>query len=196
MDKKNSEYRNELAKDLKEMRSNDVLSEAQTNIYKRKDPTKKYFQPINRRAAKSLLETRKKINTELVEKVEKILKINVASLIKENGDNAIGLAKDCMSNIRQFAHLDGFLYLLNDSVKKDVINFTQDRVYKLKNEDIKNQFLIVRKYFDLQDFIDENYHPSTMSSLDVRPYPNGHRINKRASLDTYDAKGKVFPNRK
>jgi hypothetical protein len=118
------------------------------------------------------------------------------SLIKENGDNAIGLAKDCMSNIRQFAHLDGFLYLLNDSVKKDVINFTQDRVYKLKNEDIKNQFLIVRKYFDLQDFIDENYHPSTMSSLDVRPYPNGHRINKRASLDTYDAKGKVFPNRK
>jgi hypothetical protein len=78
MDKKNSEYRNELAKDLKEMRSNDVLSEAQTNIYKRKDPTKKYFQPINRRAAKSLLETRKKINTELVEKVEKILKIKVA----------------------------------------------------------------------------------------------------------------------
>lgn len=196
MDKKNSEYRNDLAKDLKEIRAKDSLSEDQTKIINRKNTSNPFFQPKNRRLASQVLDTYKNRNAEMGENMENILKLNVDGLLKEEGDNAIFIAKKYIDSIKQFAHLNGFLSLLSDNIKEDVIKFTQDRVYKLKDEDTKKQFLILRKYFDLQDFIEKNYYPATKSSLDVRSYPGGRYINKHPSLDTYDNKGKVFPNRK
>ena len=90
---------------------------------------------------------------ELQEKINRILQINFNKFLLEKEEHAIYLAKDYLDTIRQFAYINNFLYLIDEHFKKDILSFTDTRVYKLKNNHIKEQFLILRKYFEIEDFV-------------------------------------------
>jgi hypothetical protein len=126
---------------------------------------------------------------ELQEKINGILQINFNKFLLEKEGHAIYLAKDFLHTIRQFAYINNFLYLIDEQFKKEIISFTDTRVYKLKNKDIKEQFLILRKYFEIEDFIKENSTSLTNSSLEAKRVTEKRaKSNKHSSLDVYDNK--------